>query len=211
MVETPKLKMKKVERGFTLIELLVVIAILAVLAVAVVLVLNPAELIKEGRDTTRISDMASLNSAIALWTADVLNPTAGGTTGNAGAKWPAAGCYTTSSGTAPGLTTGCTATSSATVAGSGWIPLDFTQIASGAPLSREPIDPNNGTAGCKPSNALCEYAFYSSSTVGSYKLEALMESNKFYAGGSSDVTSNSKDGGNYPNVYETGSNVGASL
>ncbi len=53
-------------RGFTLIELLVVIAVLATLAVAVVLVLNPAELIKEGRDTTRISDLAALNNAIGL-------------------------------------------------------------------------------------------------------------------------------------------------
>jgi prepilin-type N-terminal cleavage/methylation domain-containing protein len=36
-------------KAFTLIELLVVIAILAVLAVAVTLILNPAELIRQGR------------------------------------------------------------------------------------------------------------------------------------------------------------------
>ncbi len=198
-------------RGFTLIELLVVIAILAVLAVAVVLVLNPAELIKEGRDTTRISDLATLNSAIALWTADVLNPTVVGTvTGNAGSKWPGSGglCFTTSSTTpngGGGSPASCTATTTTTVAGSGWLPIDFTAIASGAPLSREPIDPNNGGT-CKPSNT-CQYLFYASSTVGVYKLEAMMESAKFYAGGSSDVVSNSKDGGIYATVYETGSNV----
>jgi len=50
-------------KGFTLIELLVVVAIIAVLAVAVVLVLNPVQLIKQARDSTRISDLATLNSA----------------------------------------------------------------------------------------------------------------------------------------------------
>ncbi|MCL4400352.1 type II secretion system GspH family protein, partial [Patescibacteria group bacterium] len=41
------------KEAFTLIELLVVIAILGVLGTAVVLVLNPSELIKQGRDSTR--------------------------------------------------------------------------------------------------------------------------------------------------------------
>ncbi|MCX6788427.1 MAG: type II secretion system protein, partial [Candidatus Jorgensenbacteria bacterium] len=59
--------------GFTLVELLIVIAILAILAVAVVLVLNPAQLLKQGRDSTRLSDMAALNSALALFNTDVAN------------------------------------------------------------------------------------------------------------------------------------------
>jgi prepilin-type N-terminal cleavage/methylation domain-containing protein len=54
-------------RGFTLIELLVVIAIIAILAVVVVLTLNPAQLLASGRDSSRISDMSSLNSAINLY------------------------------------------------------------------------------------------------------------------------------------------------
>ncbi len=49
------------EKAFTLIELLVVIAILAVLAVAVTLILNPAELIRQGRDSIRLSDLATIN------------------------------------------------------------------------------------------------------------------------------------------------------
>src|SRR3989344_7995871 len=56
--------------GFTLIELLIVIAILVVLSVAVVVILNPAELLRQARDSTRISDLASVNSAIALYLAD---------------------------------------------------------------------------------------------------------------------------------------------
>ena len=50
------------KKGFTLIELLIVIAILAVLGVTVTLVLNPAELLRQGRDSTRISDLSSINS-----------------------------------------------------------------------------------------------------------------------------------------------------
>ncbi len=56
--------------SFTLIELLVVIAILAVLATAVVLVLNPAQLLAQGRDSTRLSDLAALQSALSLFQAD---------------------------------------------------------------------------------------------------------------------------------------------
>ena len=57
-------------KGFTLIELLVVIAILAVLAVAVTLILNPAELVRQGRDSTRLSDIGTVHRAIGLYFAD---------------------------------------------------------------------------------------------------------------------------------------------
>ncbi len=187
-----------------MIELLVVIAILAVLAVAVVLVLNPAELIKEGRDTTRISDLATLNSAIALWTADVLS-----TSGTGG--WPSSETRKCQGGTTAPGGTACVAATSTAVSGGGWVPLDFTKIASGSPLSREPIDPNlSGTCKNVPtSSTVCQYAFYASTTVGVYKLEALMESAKFYTGGSSDVIT--KTGGIYTGIYETGSYLSVAL
>lgn len=38
--------------SFTLIELLIVVAIVAILAIVVVLTLNPAELLKQSRDST---------------------------------------------------------------------------------------------------------------------------------------------------------------
>ena len=50
--------------GFTLVELLVVIAIIAILAAVVVLIINPLELTRRGRDATRLTDMASLQSAL---------------------------------------------------------------------------------------------------------------------------------------------------
>ena len=56
--------------AFTLIELLIVIAIVAILAVVVVLTLNPAQMLAQGRDSNRISDMSTLNTAVNLYTTD---------------------------------------------------------------------------------------------------------------------------------------------
>lgn len=50
--------------GFTLVELLIVIAITAILAAVVVLIVNPLELTRRGRDATRIADLANLQQAI---------------------------------------------------------------------------------------------------------------------------------------------------
>jgi prepilin-type N-terminal cleavage/methylation domain-containing protein len=57
-------------KGFTLIELLVVIVIIAILAIVVVLTLNPAALLQQSRDSNRVSDMATINSAINLYNTD---------------------------------------------------------------------------------------------------------------------------------------------
>ena len=62
-------------KGFTLIELLIVIGIIAVLAVVVLLTLNPAELLRQARDSNRVSDLASLNSALSYYLADVSGAT----------------------------------------------------------------------------------------------------------------------------------------
>lgn len=52
------------KKGFTLVELLVVIAIIAILAAVVVLIINPLELTRRGRDAARLTDLANLQNAI---------------------------------------------------------------------------------------------------------------------------------------------------
>src|SRR5438132_8218990 len=73
----PKFRQNK---AFTLIELLVVIAIIAILSVVVILTLNPAELLRQSRDSNRISDLATLKSATSLYLVDVANYNLGSST-----------------------------------------------------------------------------------------------------------------------------------
>ncbi len=176
----------KTKKGFTLIELLVVIAILAVLATAVVIILNPAQLVKQGRDSTRISDLAAVHSAIALYLSEVPGLT----------SWtPYTYCTNETAGSKPTGFDPCTYSSSTAVNGTGWVPVNFGAISSGSPLSRLPMDPVN--------DATYFYAFKSSSTL-LYELDAKMESNKYGSGGAGDIVSNTKDGGNDNNWYEVG-------
>ncbi len=199
------------QKGFTLIELLIVIAVLAVLSAAVVLVLNPAELLKQSRDSTRISDLAAVNSALALWTADV-GQSSSWPSATSTCTWNAVNNTGTGNGVFPmaaSTTVACAVSSSTVTSGSGWIPINLGLISGGAPLSKLPIDPNNGSANCLSvtTGNFCYYGFKSSTTVGQYKLVANMESVKYSQNGTADVESNNKDGGVVSDWYELGSNM----
>jgi len=176
------------KKGFTLIELLVVIAILAVLAVAVTLILNPAELVKQGRDATRLSDLAMVHSAIALYLADQLDPSF------------SAVQRCTASGN-PGGGSCSTVTTSTVVTGNGWVNINFTSISSGSPLSRLPIDPVNSTDHF--------YGFQSDADKTTYELITAMESTRYANGGGSDVETT--DGGDDADWYEIGNDPGLDL
>ena len=137
--------------SFTLIELLVVIAILAVLAVAVVLVLNPVELIKESRDTTRIEDLATLNKALTLLQVDQSTISFGSSTTvyvSIPYNTTSTQCANLGLPTLPaGYAYGCAPSSTYERAdGTGWIPVDFTSFSAGAPFSKLPRDPVNATS-----------------------------------------------------------------
>ncbi len=191
-------------KGFTLIELLVVIAILAVLATAVVLILNPAELIRQGRDSTRLSDLDSLNTALALYLADV-DPT----TASLGIC-DAVSARCTAAGTSPFTTrTACVERKGTGIGGvtlpddvdDPWVDVNFNLISGQSPLPRLPIDPANGTASF--------YAYACDNTNDWYEINANMESAKFKTGGAGDVETD--DGGNKTDYYEVGNDPGLDL
>ncbi|HUC01691.1 MAG TPA: LamG-like jellyroll fold domain-containing protein [Candidatus Paceibacterota bacterium] len=197
-------------KGFTLIELLVVIAIIAILAVVVVLTLNPSELLKQSRDSNRISDMATLSSALSLYSTDqsggsgfsmgtpgwvyvsIPDPQA---TSTAGDQCQGLGLPTLPAGYAYHCAASSTVRS---VTNAGWVPVNFAAISSGAPLSSLPLDPVNA------SSSRLYYTYETNGTQ--YEVTAVMESQKYKAGGSGDVIT--PDGGRLASVYEKGTALG---
>ncbi|MDP1706681.1 MAG: LamG-like jellyroll fold domain-containing protein [bacterium] len=159
--------------SFTLIELLVVIAILAVLSVAVVFIINPSDIIKQSRDTNRLTDLNNLNKALGIF--DVTNPN--DFTGTSSIIYVS---LSDTSGTCanlglPSLPGGyayrCVTSSTLTkIDGTGWIPINFASVSYGSPIQRLPIDPvNTSTTG----------EYYSYVTGGSWELNAILSSNKY--------------------------------
>jgi prepilin-type N-terminal cleavage/methylation domain-containing protein len=208
---------KKRGSGFTLIELLVVIAIIAILAVVVILTLNPGELLRQSRDSNRISDMATLKNALGEYTVDqsvIAGFTLGTTTvcynstnGSSTFYTPnASGTWATTSSCAAWFASGLStaSTSGRGINGTGWLPVDFASTTSGSPIATLPVDPLNtdGTGSTKSTGAFF-YGYISGGTT--YKLSAFMESIKFSTAGSNDVETN--DGGINNYVYEQGSNL----
>jgi len=183
-------------QSFTLIELLVVIAILAVLAVAVVLILNPVELIKESRDTTRIEDLATLNKALGYLQTDQPNTSFGSsTTVYVSIPWTTTSTNCSNLGLPAlpsGYAYGCAPTSTHQMTdGTGWVPLDFTSLSFGSPFSRLPVDPVNTTS---------SGYYYTYIPGGSWKLTAFFES-------ADRAPEANKDGGTDAALYEVGTSL----
>ncbi|MBI2506831.1 MAG: type II secretion system protein [Candidatus Colwellbacteria bacterium] len=180
-------------KGFTLIELLIVIGILGILAAAVVVVLNPGELLAQARDSSRISDMDSVRSAISLYLSDVASPTL------------TAGPFSTNDATC-GLGAGtCTVRNLYGIDGSGWAGVDLSAISGGSPLSGLPRDPTN--------NANYQYAYAGDNTNKTFELNARLESQKHRGkmttdGGNQSTCSTWTEATCY---YEIGSDPGLNL
>ena len=204
------------KKGFTLLELLIVIGILAILSSVTVLVLNPAELLRQARDTQRINDLGAINNALALYAstaATVTLGTAGTRYSHEGTYESTAAVYSAASSTAA-FGAACAgdastiATSAArTVLGSGWLPVDFGDISGGAPLAVLPVDPSSGIGEVAVIDSWpLVYWFEGSTASSTWELAAKMESARYKAGGANDVSTN--DGGTCSHWYEVGTEPG---
>ncbi len=201
------------KRGFTLIELLVTVGIIALLAIVVVVVINPAELLKQGRDVTRVSDMSTLTKAISLYYQDAMsNPNTlfMGTSSLVYVSVPDPAATSTAGDQCQGL--GLPSAPSGTIYqcapsstykktdGTGWIPINFNSYLSGqggSIISTLPTDPKNATS----TNF---YYTYTTDGIGGFKLAAYLESQKY----SPQMTT---DGGIDPLTYEKGTNLALAL
>lgn len=150
--------------GFTLLEVLIVIAIIAVASALLIFVLNPAEILRKGRDSQRLADLKTLHLAIAFLITVKSNiqgdDLCGGETfwpriyisypkDKAGVDIPEGHCPTPSpppgsplSGYKPNWRQALT-DDLYRIDGNGYIPVDFTAIPDSFPISRLPVDPVN--------------------------------------------------------------------
>lgn len=118
---------KTVHKGFTLVELLVVIAIIAILAAVVVLIINPLELTRRGRDAARLTDLANLQQAINV---AVQEATASAQTILCSSGWDGTKC------------SGQSNVGSRVSNGTGWVKVDMSAQQS-VSVPTLPVDPTN--------------------------------------------------------------------
>jgi len=192
--------MLKSRQSFTLIELLVVLAIVAILSVVVILTLNPSELLKQARDSNRLSDLGTLNTALAAYSADMSQ----GFMGTSSVVYvsipdtsPTCDNLGLPTSTGAGFTYHCvTSQNLKNSDGTGWIPVNFSQISFGSPISSLPVDPINTTSSGN---------YYTYVSGGSFILTAIPESAK-----QKTALSSNPNISNYPGVIATGNNLSLS-
>ncbi|MDE2100226.1 MAG: prepilin-type N-terminal cleavage/methylation domain-containing protein [Patescibacteria group bacterium] len=188
--------------SFTLVELLITITLIGIMAATVVLVINPAQLLAQGRDVRRIGDLGSINQAVASYIYQGPGATGLGSPNVVYVSLPdptltGSQTSTCSSLNLPALPTGWTYNCVSqqdlfNTNGTGWMPVNLSRIPGGSPISALPVDPTNSPTGGE---------YYTYATNGAnYELTAYFESNKYQATAAS-------DGGVDPTTYEVGNNL----
>ena len=167
--------------GFTLVELLVVIAIIAILAAVVVLIINPLELTRRGRDSARFTDLANLQQAINVAVQEA--------TGSGTASLLCVGGLTN------GACTGDSSTGTRVSNGTGWVKVNLSSQKS-VSVPTLPIDQVNssGTTGF-------HYTYCSNGDA--WEINTALESDQY----KTQQKKAENDGGDDPALYEVGSNL----
>ena len=187
---------KKRERKWSIAGIIVwsIIPILYIISIIMIrVIINPDEMLKKARDSQRISDLNTLKAAINMYLIDTSNPNLG-----------SPDYYYVSNNIDPHILCAnriAKTTSSQSIDGSGWIPIDFTSISGGSPISSLSVDPNPnlGTGGDR------YYIYLTDPQKHTFELIANMESSYYSKGGRGDVEST--DGGVFPDLYEVGNNL----
>jgi type II secretory pathway pseudopilin PulG len=185
--------------SFTLTEMLIAVGILAVLSVTVLLTLNPQDLIKQSRDSQRLSDLTNLSKAISLYEADTGGKGFMGTSSVVYVSIPDTTSTCANLGL-PKLPSGwsyhCVSSSTLqNIDGTGWIPINFNNLSFGKTLPKLPIDPINTVSSGN------YYTYTYDNGVSKYELNANLESSKY----KQQLAIN--DGGDNPSTYEISSNL----
>jgi uncharacterized protein (TIGR02145 family)/prepilin-type N-terminal cleavage/methylation domain-containing protein len=188
--------------GFTLIELLIVIGILAILATTVVMVINPAEMVKQSRDSNRIVELNSINKALLVYQS-FGGSSSMGTSNTIYISLPDSNSqcgsyYADLSATSTGWNYHCSPEADyRKTDGTGWIPVDLTSVesSSGSLFASLPIDPTNTATG----------QLYYTYIPGSWALSTIMESTKYLA---ANATS---DGGVSSSRFEVGNDLSLNI
>jgi len=204
LVKSPKLVVRSYKllvgfrQSFTLIEILVAVALIAVLAVAIILSLNPSELIKQARDSQRMTDINNLARAVNLYIGDTGGSGFYGTSSVVYVSIPDTTSTCANLGLPPlssGWSYKCVSSSTLQKTdGTGWIPIDFRKQSFGKTLSKLPIDPINQTS---TGNF---YTYTYNQQTGKYEINTRFESTKRQELALS-------DGGDNGNVYEQGQSL----
>ncbi|OHB20431.1 MAG: hypothetical protein A2939_04465 [Parcubacteria group bacterium RIFCSPLOWO2_01_FULL_48_18] len=208
--------------GFTLLEMIIVVGIIAVLSAVVIFVLNPAETLKKSRDAQRLSDLATVKTALGLYlistsTIQLDNqsgmPTCKNSTGNKT-------LYLSYSSDAPGATStdGSLDSPNATSSqkafinlgltnGNGWIPINLSQLTGGAPISNFPVDPLNRIADvANVTSTDTVYRYMCDEDDSTFEVNADLESIAYETANSVD-NKEEVDGGNNRYMLEVGNKL----
>ena len=176
-------------KGFTLVELLIVIGILAILAAVVVIVLNPAQLLAQARDSQRIADLDSLRTALVFYLSTFGSPVLGTNQTCYVFSETLASVDATCAGGVGGAanahassTTAGVVRSSRAVDGNGWVPVNFGDITGGSPLPLLPVDPVNNASSTDVTPAGLFYVYIPDNTNRTFELNANLESTRFTSG-----------------------------